>query len=266
MGASGLDGLKGAAVEQLWAEVLTGSLTRGSMRRLAAQYAATPGGAPLDHIADWFTELASRFGPVTAAARTPLSVNGDVDAVLRGGASVKFEVKAQVKKPKFADITQSDWVRDQTDALSQLVQTDADIADHFSPVGASALAAVDVDAQWTTAALHAADLAGLTDAKARSKAGVHTTRDLSSFVQRKWFLHITKEGARLCRFDEIAPIKHMLGGGEPIWLPKVNREGRALQSHDQRGRTWFTYHLYPDAKVKGRHKIHSASFVGVRWV
>lgn len=267
-GASGRDGNKGEAVESLWAAVLEGSLTMSAQSELHARYEETSGGAPFTEVAIWLRSIAGRFPlRVRSAERTPMSVNGDVDALLADGSMIKFEVKAQVKKDDFNDITQSDWVRDQTDLLSRLTRQDHSIHDHFTGFGARALQGVHVDPEWSTQALHVADLAGITNAGARRKAEVRKPADLKAFVERKWFLHVTNEGARLCRFDDIVPIKHLLSGGDIHWKAKLNNEGRALRSLSATsGATWFTYHLYPGERLKGRHKIHPPSFEGVRWI
>ncbi len=266
-GASGMDGNKGEAVEFFWAAALEGTLTASKRSTLRERYEETTGGATFADVASWLTALAARFPyEVSSAKRTPLSVNGDVDAVLTDGSQVKFEVKAQVKKDNFSDIIQSDWVRDQTDLLSLLIVQEGSIGAHFYGFGAAELKGVMVDPAWPAPALHLADLAGITDARARRKVGVEQPADLQAFVDRKWFLHITKEGARLCRFRDIAPIGHLLSGGQTNWRTKVNNVGRALLSLDPpSGVTWFTYHLYQGPGLKGRHKFHPASFAGARW-
>ncbi len=264
---SGKDLNKSEAVEGLWAAILSGPLNLTLESALRSRYEQTAGGVPFPSVVTWLQALAARFPlSVTSANRTPLSVNGDVDALLVGGTEVKFEVKAQVKKTGFADITQSDWVRDQTDLLSMLCTTQPSIATHFSGFGAGALASVSVDSIWDAARLHLADLSGITDAGARGQAGVHEPGDLPSFIDRKWFLHVTQQGARLCRFRELAPVKYLLSGGGPSWGTKVNPCGRALRSCSPGGDTWFTYHLYPHATIRGRHKMHAAAFQGVTWV
>ena len=269
MGAgSGRDLNKSEAVEHAWAAALEGSLTAARETELRALYEATGGGASFGTVVSWLRELAGRFPmPVGSASRTSPDINGDVDATLQGGAVAKFEVKAQVKKPVFTAITQSDWVRDQTDLLSRLVDTDPQILNHFNGFGADSLASYSVDPTWTDADLHLADLAGLTSSVARLQMGVATRFDLEAFIDRKWFLHVTQEGARLCRFAELAPIKHLRSGGAHRFEPKVNTTGRAIRSLGPVGETWFTYHLYPPvSNIKGRHKMHTASFEGVSWV
>lgn len=264
---SGKDLNKSEAVEGLWAAILDGSLTSAREAELKGRYEETDGGAPFVEVVSWLQPVGARFPlSVSSATRTPLSVNSDVDATLVDGSSVKFEVKAQVKKPAFVDITQSDWIRDQTDLLSRLAATSNAIAVHFADVGANALASVNVDPSWDETSLHLADLAGVTDAGARQLAGVNSPAALTSFIDRKWFLHVTQQGARLCKFGELAPIKHLLAGGSPTWQRKVNSKGRALQSLAPGGQTWFTYHLYPHPTIKGRHKMHSAALSGAAWV
>lgn len=264
---SGKDLNKSEAVEGLWAAALGGTLTATLESSLRSRYEETVGGVSFPIIASWLQALAARFPlPVASATRTPLSVNGDVDATLADGSSVKFEVKAQVKKPSFADITQSDWIRDQTDLLSRLVATSSAIASHFAGVGAGGLASVNVDPNWSDESLHLADLSGITDAGARRQMGVNSVVHLTTFINRKWFLHVTEQGARLCRLGELAPVRHFLAGGSPSWQTKVNQKGRALQSLAPGGETWFTYHLYPNATLKGRHKMHAAALNGVTWI
>lgn len=264
---SGKDLNKSEAVENLWAAALSGTLPATLESSLRSRYEETAGGVPFPSVVSWLQALAARFPlPVTSATRTPPSINGDVDATLGDGSSVTFEVKAQVKKPSFADITQSDWIRDQTDLLSRLVATSSAIASHFAGVGANSLASVNVDPKWSDASLHLADLSAITDAGARRQMRVNSSADLTTFIDRKWFLHVTQQGARLCRLGELAPIRHLLTGGSPNWQTKVNQKGRALQSLAPGGETWFTYHLYPNATLKGRHKMHSAAFDGVTWI
>ena len=264
---SGNDLNKSEAVEALWAAILGGTLTLALTSSLKNRYEETTGGALFADIVGWLQALSAEFPlPVVSATRTPLNVNGDVDATLVDGSSVKFEVKAQVKKPAFADITQSDWIRDQTDLLSRLVATTPSVTAHFSGVGAAELAIINVDPTWSEPSLHLADLSGITNAGARQQSGVHSPAALSSFIDRKWFLHVTQQGARLCRFSELAPIKYLLGGGTPNWQPKANLVGRALRSLGPAGEIWFTYHLYTHATIKGRHKMHAAALGGVAWV
>ena len=267
---SGLDGHKGEAVETLWAEILSGTLTPRKRNALLSRYNQTAGGVPFSDVEKWLDDLASRLRrhiKVVSAVRTPLSVNGDVEAKLRGGGTAKFEVKAQVKKESFDDIIQSDWVRDQTDFLSKLVRTDPSVKRHFKQVGASALGRISVDYAWPIEALHAVDVAGLTNAEARRKEGVGTPADLPDFIRRKWFLHVTASGARLCRYTEMAPIKNWLSNGDLSCALKANRKGQALvclaPSDDD---TWFTYHLYPSEGIKGRHKLHESALRGVAWI
>jgi hypothetical protein len=264
---SGRDLNKSEAVERLWAAILAGTLTSNLESSLRNRYEKTAGGASFSAVVGWLQELGIRFPlSVVSATRTPPNINGDVDATLGDGSSVKFEVKAQVKKPAFADITQSDWIRDQTDLLSRFVATVPAVNAHFSAVGASELAGESVDPNWSESNLHLADLSGITDAGARQQSGVSSPVDLSSFIDRKWFLHVTGEGARLCRFRELAPIKYLLDGGSPVWQTKVNPKGRALRFQSPDGKTWFTYHLYPHPTIKGRHKMHVAALSGVMWV
>lgn len=265
---SGLDGKKGQAVEQLWAALLEGSLTDPEIAKQRRLYDQTHGGAPFAQVVHELNALAARFPlAVASAKRTSPSVNGDVDADLEDGTLVKFEVKAQVKKAAFSDITQSDWVRDQTDLLSRLVQTDPAIRTHFVGFGASELTNVKVDPDWRPPELHLSDIVGLTDGKARSSAGVRKPAELPNFIDSKWFLHVTMQGARLCRYAELAPVRYLLLGGAPNWKTKVNKTGRALLSlGSPTGDTWFTYHLYPSVNVKGRHKLHAAAFEGVAWI
>ncbi len=267
---SGRDGKKGEAVEGLWAATLGGTLTSTLESSLKCRYEETAGGAPFSSIVSWLEALASRFPfAVTSAARTPLSVNGDVDALLRDGSPLKFEVKAQVKKPGFDDITQSDWIRDQTDLLSLLVQTDIPTARHFADYGGETLADIQVAGHWDECSLHLADQAGITDVRARRLMGVDQPSDLPSFIERKWFLHVTQEGARLANLCELAPIQYLLRGNMPNWELFANSKGRALRSLAPNGDTWFTYHLYPldvPTKLMGRHKMHAAAFHGVTWV
>lgn len=265
---SGNDGHKSEAVEKAWAALLMDDLDAERREALRGIYDQTPGGAPFAEVVDNLRGLARRFPlKVVSAERTRLSVNSDVDAVLEDGTVVKFEVKAQVKKAKFSDIVQSDWVRDQTDLLSKLVQKDDKIFNHFKPVGADMLKRVKVSHRWSIAQLHLADIAGLTNKDARKSEGVKKPGDLKDFLERKWFLHVTQEGARLCRYSDLAPVRYLSKGKKPNWTLKENKKGRALLSAaTPGGKAWFTYHLYPSPTLKGRHKIHPAAFDGVKWI
>ena len=110
-----------------------------------------------------------------------------------------------------------------------------------------------------------ADIALLHDRPRRAIAGVKTLQDLASFLGRKYFLHLTTEGARMVRLDRLPCVERVVAGEQVridvapggacdarIWV-----SGRGAPS---RGAIDFIYYVgYQSLGVVGRHKLHPSA-------
>jgi hypothetical protein len=203
---------------------------------------------------------------VVDAVAQPLDGLGDVRASLRGGARVWFEVKAQTKKDGFDDLTQADWVRDETDLLRWMYYANPMFAEELPPWIAELLELADPEQYfdgWTRDALWIADMALLVKRDIRERAGVHEPGDLGGFLARKFVVHLTREGVRIIRLDEVMPVAAALTG-QPVsvMINYANKTAAALAfacpGPAVRGAIHFTYHV-GYATVVGRHKMHARS-------
>jgi hypothetical protein len=210
-----------------------------------------------------------------ASARRALPGNpGDVEAVLSDGSSVWFEVKAQTKKASYSDLTQADWVRDATDTLRWLLIKDKDFARTLPRDVRQPLRIDDPDSyfgEWSFRDMWLADVGLITNQRDRFNIGIAAPTDLLGFLHRKYFFHVTQQGARAILLSQLPPVSAALSGTSVEYSLKDNktslvsvpvRVGTELGAH-------FSYHLYvPEVRgrVKGRHKLHARSLDGATFI
>jgi hypothetical protein len=214
-------------------------------------------------------ESASSALPFRAAsARRALPGGpGDVEAVLDDGSSIWFEVKAQTKKAKFADLTQADWVRDATDALRWLAGSDQEIRRRLKSEVVKLLTPADSGyfRGWSFSELWLADVALVTSRPDREAVGITKPELLGHFMSHKYFFHLTQEGARATLLSELPPVRDALAGSVVTYALKTNRASLVsipVQVGGQGGGAHFSYHVYPPAVpgvLMGRHKLHARS-------
>ena len=202
-------------------------------------------------------------------------INGLGDAHLWNAKSgnLYVEVKSQTKQLGFRDITQADWVRDDTDFVRHHALNHAFFDSHRK--GKHAVV-TELLSGWTPVGLGvgmlwAADVGLLHDAAKRQHAGAKDSVSLRSFLERKWLLQVTQSGGRLIRLADIPAVRSALLGkslafrieGNPQ-NPGSDRRGLAkIGVLDGDGKPVFTYHLYETKATKkllGRHKAHARLF------
>ena len=201
---------------------------------------------------------------VDTAVANPRDKLGDVRADLLGGGSNWIEVKAQTMKPRFADITQADFIREGTDFLRSYTRSEP----RFDSVIDSELREqLELDspmthgASWKPEDLWLADLALLVNDMKKKRARATNVAGLHTFLGQKYFLQFCKEGARIIRLDQLAPVLDILGGKSMHTNLKLTNSGNVASvqisagSEPGHGSTDFTYHVgYKNAP--GRHKLH----------
>jgi hypothetical protein len=209
------------------------------------------------------------FDVADAQARPP-SLLGDVELTLQDSSLVWLEVKAQTKKARFSEITQADWVRDETDTLRWLAAHNADFARRLPSWLEAILRPLPGGwpEAWGLEDLWLSDIALLVSGTARSRAGVSTRQQLDRFLERKLVVHLTQEGLRACRLADLAPVAAVNDGSGVEVLLKDNAAtavAAALKAPGPvgHGATHFTYHVGYSPNVIGRHKMHALAFAGV---
>ena len=218
----------------------------------------------------WTGSLVGQLNaPVTVARRALPGGPGDVEAVLVDGSSLWFEVKAQVKKPTFEDLTQADWVRDGTDTLSWLSHHDECFSKFAGEEvgrllrGRATISELD---GWDLSHLWLADVALITSSQARADLGIDTPDDLHAFLASKYLFHMTMSGARLIRLDRLGPVGAVLNGAPASYSLKDNPVSLvSVPIEVEGGGVVFTYHLYApemEDELKGRHKLHARATHG----
>lgn len=269
---SGLGNTTAAAVEELLAAVLRGDKYEAELQAalLRLECGVDRCGMDPDDIVNLLARAVSALDlSVSDALAHPLDGLGDVRASLRDGRQVWFEVKAQTKKDVFAEITQADWVRDETDLLRWLALHDPEFAKRLPPTVRHALVVANPATAfggWTRDALWIADVALLVNRRARERAGVNQFSDLSRFLAQKYLVHLTRQGVRIIRFDRIIPVAAVLAGEKVAVFIKdtnVTAVSMAFASPGPpvSGGVHFTYHVgYPKGTL-GRHKLHAAALV-----
>lgn len=270
---SGLANVSAAAVEDLLAAVLRSDDADVEVQRDRLQYECSIDrcGMDPDVIVDLVVVAAAGLGlDVADAFAQPLDRLGDVKAVLADGQPVWFEVKAQTKKDRFGDLTQADWVRDDTDFLRWLFHHDVGFANAMPRSVAAFLRVPRPETYfqgWDRDLLWLADM-GLVSSRAdRERTGVRTTADLIDFLDQKFVVHLTREGIRIVRLSLLTPVAAVLAGTPAaVSLNYANQTAASIAlacpGPTGHGRVHFTYHLYDyPTGVIGRHKMHALSLV-----
>lgn len=269
---SGLANASAAAIEELVAAALRRDKHEIAVLQERLEYECSIDRCGMEpaRIAHLIQRAVSGLGlDVSDSLAQPLDGLGDVRASLRGGAKVWFEVKAQTKKDRFGDLTQADWVRDETDLLRWMFHSDAAFAKRL-PAWVAALLEVRNPTKyfggWSRDSLWLADMALLVNRDVRERAGIQAPADLHPFLTRKFVLHLTREGIRIIRLDRLQPIAASLSGAPAsILMNYANKTAAsvafACPGPASRGAVHFTYHLGYPTRVIGRHKMHAISLV-----
>jgi hypothetical protein len=267
---SGLANASAAAIEELLAAALRGDDAEVNVQRGLLRYECSIDrcGMDPDVIVQLVTQAVDNLElDVTDAVAQPLDVLGDVRACLGDGSFAWFEVKAQTKKDRFADLTQADWVRDETDLLRWLFHNDRAFAARLPAWVADLLTVADPPGYfrgWQRDSLWLADMALVSSRVARHRAGIDSPAALGDLLDRKFVMHLTREGIRIVRLSLLGPVASVLAG-HPVAM-NLNYANQtavsiALASPGpaDRGRVQFTYHLGYPSGVVGRHKMHAVS-------
>jgi hypothetical protein len=211
--------------------------------------------------------LRGRFEGVTDAQA--LGAGGPGDLEVRTRTTHHYvEVKAQLEKPSLDDITQADWVRNETDALRYLAAHDREFRARLSHGNASLLSSDPSDFDgWSFASLWLADVALLCDSSARAVVGVATPADLAAFLRRKHILHLSATEERLLPLADLPPVSAALRRATSVsYILKRNSASEvAVPVEVDGGGVVFTYHIYPLSYAEagafcGRHKVHGRMF------
>lgn len=270
---SGLHMDAALGVEQLWADLLAGRSPAAAMRVLHRARANGRCGVAPATIRRWLTVTATRTlphlsSPVLGAHRISPFDHADVVAFLGHGGEALFELKSQLTK-NFNDVAQSDWVRDETDALVWLRTHNAAYRRHLGPVFASWLRRpAGYLGTWSLEDLVLADIAGVRTTSKRAALGIQNRSDLDAYIDRKYFLHTTQQGSRVCRLGDLEPVRAIRGGATLGYTLRANRTGVGLWIlAPPTAAPWFSYNLYTGAAGPyGRHKLHARSLNGVTWI
>lgn len=267
---SGLANASAAAIEDLLAAALRGDVADIEVQRDRLEYECSIDrcGMDPDVIVGLLLVGVEELGlRVRDAIAQPLDGLGDVRAALRDGSAAWFEVKAQTKKDRFADLTQADWVRDETDLLRWMYYDDRDLARSL-PAWVAELLEVPRPRTyfrgWDRDTLWLADMALVTSQHARLRAGIDSVDALVDFLDHKFVVHLTREGLRIVRMSLLGPVGGVLSG-VPVAVVKnyANQSaislGFAAPGPADRGAVQFTYHLGYPSGVVGRHKMHAVS-------
>lgn len=211
--------------------------------------------------------LLKRAFPVVVSARAlSTGAAGDLE-VMTGIETHRVEIKAQLDKATVGDLTQADWVRNETDVLRYLLLHDPAFAGRLSPRNRSALVSDHgyFDG-WTLADLWLADVAGMTSLYSRVENGVRTPAELRAFLGRKHLLHLCRERDALLPVLAIKKIARAVSNPADVaHALKINKASEvAVQIRVGGDRAVFTYHVYPPGYLAiegfiGRHKLHGTA-------
>lgn len=249
---------------------------KGAVEDIDREYGKGRCGMTGEEVKDVLKELLGKWPEADAGfvGGSPL-IDGLGDAHLRNTKSgnLYIEVKSQTKKVDFREITQADWVRDDTDFVRHNAQNHAFFAFHRQSEHG---VVTELTSGWTptqlgVGLLWAADIGLLHDAAKRQHAGAKDAAGLRAFLERKWLLHVTQAGGRLIRLADIPAVRSALLGEaltfsieENPQKPSSHRKGLAkIAVLDREGEPVFTYHLYETKATKtliGRHKAHARLF------
>ena len=203
---------------------------------------------------------------VRDAKANPSEHLGDVKVSLTDGGTIWIEVKGQTKKDRLSQVTEADYVRDGTDFLRAYAKSDASFNSRIKPKLRNQLELdkpLTFTNSWSLADLWFADLALLETEAKKSRAGVKTPNDLAKFMNTKYLLHVSREGARYLRISELRPVLAYQAGGKFVTELATNRASTALVrvavgGTPGRSTTDFTYHVgYKNVDAAGRHKLHN---------
>jgi len=210
--------------------------------------------------------LKRAFPKVTAARALPKGEAGDLE-VVTGHSAVhahRVEIKAQLEKAAYRDLTQADWIRNDTDALRYLCLMDNAFSKRLSAANRAELVAdLDDFKGWSFGQLWLSDVAGLTSHYARVEHSVRTPADLRGFLERKHLLHLCQERDALIPILAIPAIGQAAADATDVeYILKKNAASECAVPILVGGSgPVFTYHIYPknykgaDGLV-GRHKLH----------
>lgn len=267
---SGLANVSAAAIEDLLAAALRDDTAEVDVQRERLRYECSIDrcGMDPDVIVRLVTQAVDQLDlDVNDAVAQPLDRLGDVRASLRGGSFAWFEVKAQTKKDRFAELTQADWVRDETDLLRWLFHNDWQFAAHLPQWVASLLTVADPRSYfggWDRDSLWLADMALVPSRVARHQAGIDSKMALREFLDRKFVMHLTREGVRIVRLALLGPVASVLAGSAvAMQMNYANQTAACIAFASpgpvDRGKIQFTYHVGYPSGVVGRHKMHAVS-------
>lgn len=267
---SGLHNDAALAVEELWAAHLEGSSRSQALSALRRARSRGYCGVAPARIDGWLASLAGKLGwTVASAHRIAPFDHADVEARLSTSEFRWFELKSQLTK-RYSEITQADYIRDETDFLARLSAEDSAYAAHIGGQFAAWLQQpvhLSYFRGWTRLEdLFLADMAGLRTRGKRLSLGVTNRAGLNRYVDAKYLLQVTQDGARVCELRELAPVKFIRAGGKLHWQLRDNSKGRGLWILDPAtGKPWFSYNLYRPSRPFGRHKLHAHALAGVPW-
>lgn len=261
---SGLSRETASTIEELIAAIFAQSRATSALaRRLDTEFDRGRSGLRSGTAVPWIEAIADHLGlPVAQATAQPADLLGDVRLTLDDGSHVWIEVKAQTTKT-FRELIQADWVRDETDAVRWLCHFQPDVRKLLSRRTLDELG-VDDPARhfghWSLPGLWLADL-GLASTRARrAAAGASDLNGLSEFLGRKYLIHITCEGARCVRLDQLHCAQRALdldsvhlavsAGGKCDAIVWLSTEGPP-----RRGAIEFAYYIGYRSGVLGRHKL-----------
>lgn len=264
---SGLHHRTTSAIENLSAAIFLGDqgLTKKFAAEVDRQMEQDRSGVSGDDVVRRVTDIAGHLGLSVIAAQTPCPDHlGDIRLTLTDGSFVWIEVKAATTK-NVSRLVETDWVRDQTDALRWLVHNEPTVHAGTPPW---LLEELDVYNRteyfegWDFANLWLADIALLPTRSYRERAGVRSPSDFDDFLRRKFVLHIGLDAARVTRLDMLRTVQ-ALRAGEGVRLDG-HFQGKAAitawltagSTLPRRGRIDFIYYAgYPKSSVVGRHKL-----------
>ena len=263
---SGLHHGTSTTIERLIAETFVATGRMESIRQaLAKEVARGRCGVSVDAIDSWIKQIVDHLGLPVRKSETPSPDHlGDVRLTLSDESLVWIEVKAQTTK-QFSDLVQADWVRDETDTLRWLVKYDEQFHELTSDAVIEQLGILQPAAEyfgsWGFADLWLADLGLLHSRSRRITAEVHEPHDLPNFLARKFLLHVSNEGARLVRLDQLHCVQDVIAGAEPfrVLAPGSSSDTKLWLSTEgppQRGSIDFIYYTGYRSGVLGRHKLH----------
>jgi hypothetical protein len=129
------------------------------------------------------------------------------------GVEARIEIKAQLTRPNFTDIQNTDWVRDATDFLGEVLTVDEKARGRLPPRrSAHLIATYDKEDGWDLGALWVADIAGIKNKAMRHCMGVTSRALLTPFLASTYLLQVTARGLRLYRLSDFPNLSSALDG------------------------------------------------------